>query len=172
MNIQEFKENPHLKEFEIEDDFNDNLLKGFLCRQQGNIYGTILITHINGDETEQLIYGVPKINYPFDRNGIFRYPKFDSCTWFSKLDGTNILSFCYSHNGQEFITYKTRLTPIVKDMKFGNFKKMWEEILERYPQIPLLVSPERSLSFELYGALNKHLILYKRLVLFRLILRL
>lgn len=161
LNAKDILDNSTSQPFEVLDTFNNNMLAGYLCRQQGDLYGSLLINKINNEETEQVIYGTPKLHYPFDKNGKFNNNlDFTECLWFEKLDGTNILGFAYKHENKTYVTYKTRLTPVVKDMKFGNFKQMLEEMLLRYPEIPKLITLERSLSFELYGALNKHLILY------------
>lgn len=149
-------------EFEEEDVFNKgNVLRGYICRRSTELYGALLITHLNGDECPQLIYGTPKMHYPFDKLGRYTFPSAKLIEVFEKLDGTNILAFRYNHNGRKYQTYKTRLTPTVRSGRFGDFYHMWLEMLEKYPQIEkVCFANECNVSFELYGARNKHLLWY------------
>jgi hypothetical protein len=152
----------HLAPFETEDNFNNNILKGFLCRVGDHRYGAIYLTHINDIEEPQLIYATPKLHYPFDSAGTYRFPPAKRVEVYEKLDGTNILAYRYTCKGQTYLTYKLRLTAVVRDSRFGPFLDFWREMLKRYPDIPRLPEiNDCNISFELYGALNKHLILYK-----------
>ena len=152
-----------LKTFEnIQDPFNpDNYLTGQINITQGDNYGQLLLTQINGKEcSPQVIYSTPKMHYPFNKNNEFYFGYLEnSAPAYHKLDGTNIIAYRYIFNGEEFITYKTRLNPVLGHNKFGNFLFMWKEMLQRYPNIPQLTE-KYNLSFELYGILNKHLVLY------------
>ena len=150
-----------LQEFEMEDTFNGHLLHGYLCRRPDHRYGALYLTHVNGEEETQLIFATPKLHYPFDRAGTYRFPLAREVLVFEKLDGTNILGFCYHWRGQSFLTYKLRLSPIVRNSPHGPFLDLWREILQQYPatqQLPALNGC--SISFELYGARNKHLVVY------------
>lgn len=146
-----------ISEFEIEDSFNaGNVLKGYLCRRADHRYGALLITSVNGEPTEQLIYATPKLHYPFDKNGDYHWPKCQEIKYYEKLDGTNILAYHYEHDGRDFVTFKTRLTPVVKDCGFGIFESMLRECLNDNPWVMEAVSenPTMNLSFELYGSRN------------------
>lgn len=149
-------------EFEEEDVFNKgNTLRGCICRRSTELYGALLITHIIGIEDLQLVYGTPKMHYPFDKLGRYNFPSAKLIEVFEKLDGTNILAFQYQHNGRVYQTYKTRLTPTVRSGRFGDFYGMWVELLEKYPQInKVCFTNGCNVSFELYGARNKHLLWY------------
>ncbi|MBM3234942.1 hypothetical protein FJZ31_01455 [Candidatus Poribacteria bacterium] len=152
----------HLAPFETEDNFNNNILRGFLCRVGDHRYGAIYLTHINDIEEPQLIYATPKLHYPFDSAGTYRFPPAKRVEVYEKLDGTNILAYRYNCKGQTYLTYKLRLTAVVRNSRFGPFLDFWREMLKRYPDIPRLPEiNDCNISFELYGALNKHLILYK-----------
>jgi len=152
----------HLAPFENEDIFNNNILRGFLCRVGDHRYGAIYLTHVNDVEEPQLIYATPKLRYPFDRAGTYRFPLAKRVEVYEKLDGTNILAYRYRCKGQTYLTYKLRLTAVVRNSRFGAFLDFWQEMLKRYPDIPrLLEINDCNISFELYGARNKHLILYK-----------
>ncbi|MHA1169308.1 MAG: hypothetical protein ACTSRU_15885 [Candidatus Hodarchaeales archaeon] len=152
-----------LKEFYLQDLFNDNMLEGVICRQADHRYGSLVIFRINDEKTEQIIWSTPKLHYPVDRDDNFHWPQriFD-VEAYEKLDGTNILAFHYTYKGKDFVTYKTRLTPIISDMSFGSFCSMWEEMLQEHPWIETAISdnPEFNLSFELYGSRNPITIKY------------
>jgi len=155
-----------LREFDVLDTFNGNQLSGFLCRRSDHRYGAMVIYYINGDPCEQVVWATPKQHYPFDKNGKFNWPQITEMQAWEKLDGTNILAYHYEYNGMNFVTYKTRLTPVVKDMGFGHFESMWRELLERENWIREVISsnPEYNLSFELYGQRNLITIQYKSLL--------
>ena len=150
-------------EFEEVDPYNpQNTVKGYINRRQGRLYGCIYITHINGKSCPQVIYGTPKMHYPFDKDMKWEFPEANHVEVFEKLDGTNILSYKYTDkNNNIFLTYKTRLRPFLGEGKFGNFKLLWNEILEKYPKIKEVAwNSEYNLSFELYGKRNKILVDY------------
>ncbi len=114
-----------LQEFEMEDTFNGHLLHGYLCRRPDHRYGALYLTHVNGEEEAQLIFATPKLHYPFDRAGTYRFPPAREVLVFEKLDRTNILGFCYHWRGQSFLTYKLRLSPIVRNSQHGPFLDLW-----------------------------------------------
>ena len=155
----------YVEPFEVVDIFNnDHILKGYICHKDGQYYGSMLITHINGMQTIDggiVIYGTPKQKYPFDKNGIWRFPPTEKITIYDKIDGTNVLGFRYIFRGKEYVSYKLRLTPVVRNSRFGNFLDMWKKMLEKYP-ISAQIKDHTSynFSFELYGNSNKHLIEY------------
>lgn len=161
--ILEVKEDV-LKEFSSFDSFNGNTIDGVLCRQSDYRYGSIVVFAVNGIETEpQVVYGTPKLEYPFDRNGTFHWPPINEVLLWDKLDGTNILAWSYKDsNGKEFLTYKTRLGPTLTETAYGSFLSMWMEMLERHSWIADAISsnPDYNLSFELYGSRNPITIKY------------
>jgi len=161
--LLDVKEN-EFKEFEQEDTFNDNILKGVICRRSDHRYGTLILFQINEEKTEQIIYCTPKIKYPFDRNGNYRWPKaIDELRAWSKLDGTNICAYHYEYKGKDYVTYKTRLKPVMANSKFGQFCSMWKELLDSQDWIEKLINnnPDYNLSFELYGSRNPITIKYE-----------
>lgn len=159
----------YLRAFHTIDPYNDNnTIDGYICCQSGNLYGSLVIYKINNQETNpQIIYTTPKLHYPFittKYKRIFIYPIFDKIKIYEKLDGTNIC--CYSYNdsyGKTYVTFKTRLSPVLTSNKFGNFKQLWDKILEQYPQLrepDVVKNKQYNLVYELYGKLNQHLITY------------
>ena len=149
------------KEFYISDDFNaGNTLEGYLCRQSTRFYGALLITHVNNVFEPQLIFCTPKLHYPFDKHGNYHFPKARKIEVRDKLDGTNILAYTYTLGGRTFIAYKTRLTVVVRDTEHYPFRALLDECID-YQAVQRLVEESGcNLSFELYGAKNKHLIEY------------
>ena len=167
--LLDVKEN-ELNSFIEKDPFNiNNTIEGYLCRRSDYRYGSLIIYKVNEKDVEsQIIYCTPKLHYPFsttdigDRN--YHWPKFKRVYVYSKLDGTNILCFSYSDiEGKRYITFKTRLTPVLKENKFGNFLEMWNDVLKMYSELKkpeVVLSGEYSLSFEMYGTRNPLLIKY------------
>jgi hypothetical protein len=153
-----------LQFFDVHDPFNDHQLEGYISRRGDHRYGALYITKIDGKPCPQRILATPKFPYPFDKNGMFRFPKnTKEVLAYEKLDGTNIFAYKYRIWGGDIcVTYKTRLLPVVGESRFGPFLTYWREILEKYPTIPDVVRryPGYGLSFELVGARNKHLIIY------------
>ncbi|RLF60619.1 MAG: hypothetical protein DRN25_02220 [Thermoplasmata archaeon] len=161
----------HTIKFKLNDIFNNNTIEGYINRRPGTLYGSMIIEKVNGKDTYQFIYATPKMSYPFDRKGEWNIPDYDKIEVYEKLDGTNILGYVYRDaEGNKFVTYKTRLRPILGESKFGNFYLLWKEILERYPEIPKeILKSNLNFSFELYGKKNRIFILYKTLLDTRLL---
>ncbi len=150
--------------FEVDDYFNPpNILSGFLCYKPDRRYGSLVILKVNGEECEQLILATPKLHYPFDKQGTYRWPEVKEIEFYDKLDGTNIFAYRYTFRGKEFITFKTRLTPIVKDSNFTNFRSMWMEYMDENYWVSEVIqeNPDYNLSFELYGSRNPITIKYE-----------
>ena len=149
--------------FEEVDVFNDNkVLKGYICHKDGQFYGSMIIAHINGIQTIEggiVVYGTPKQKYPFDRNGIWHFPPVEKINIYEKYDGTNVVSYRYIYRGQNYVSYKLRLTPVIHNSRWGNFLDMWKKMMIKYPIIRL-ATRRFDMSFELYGRQNKHLIEY------------
>ena len=156
-----------LRPFEEEDPFNKgNIVKGFICRTGDSRYGALVISNIGPWKVPQVVFGTPKIPYPFTPDGRWTFPKTREIRVFEKLDGTNILAFSYRGPGKSrYVSFKTRLMPFVGNRGQGDFLTLWRRMLEKYPQIPdLVLGGGHSLSFELYGAMNTHTIHYSNLL--------
>ncbi|MEO1171898.1 MAG: hypothetical protein AAFX94_07575 [Myxococcota bacterium] len=152
-----------LQPFTMADPFNGNSeVSGFLCSKPDHRYGALAITHVDGAPAFQIVAATPKLHYPFDRDGVFRFPPVKKVTVYDKLDGTNVLGFCYSDaEGQKRYSFKLRLSPFVRNGKYGAFLDLWSELLGRYPDLERLAARNGvNVSFEMYGARNTHLIEY------------
>jgi hypothetical protein len=150
-----------VQEFEVDDPFNRHVLRGYICRRPDHRYGAMYLTHVNGEEAPQLILATPKLHYPFDRAGTYRFPPAREVLIYEKFDGTNVLAFFYQWRSQKYLTFKLRLSPVIRNSRHGPFLDLWQEVLQAHPEIPRL--PEINgcaISFELYGARNKHLVVY------------
>lgn len=157
-----------LEPFSVQDPFNPNFLEGYICKIGDHRYGSLILMRVNNvDVTPQIIYCTPKLHYPFSTNDVgernFHW-KLDVAYVYNKWDGTNICAYSYAdEKGNRFLTYKTRLTPVLRESKFGSFKNLWQEMIEKYDLvngISCVLSGEYTLSFELYGYRNPILIQY------------
>ncbi len=149
-------------EFRATDPFNpQNHVEGQISFSRDRRYGSLQIKKINGEPADQpLIFGTPKIAYPFGLGHNYRFPSADRIYRFRKYDGTNIFMYRYKNNGREYITFKVRLFPFLR----GRYITMWKHILRKYRQITELfkMNPDvTGFSFELYGSDNPHMIQYK-----------
>ena len=153
-----------LKHFSVIDPFNGFNLEGYLSVSE-QLYGSMVIFKIDNYLTEQIVIGTPKQKYPFNKLGKFSFPEAKYINVYEKYDGTNILSYGYRLGDKLYITFKTRLNPILGSTPWGNFHDMWKEVLETFPEITELSEIHAkkgfNLSFELWGARNKHLIEYE-----------
>ena len=151
------------------DPFNPkNEVEGWISRKPNEYYGALLITRVNGRTVApQLVMGSPKMHYPFvsraDGTRNYTFPSAKSIESYVKLDGTNVLAYMYEAGGWQFMSFKTRLRPFVRNGRFGAFLGMWNEVARAH--FDLIRDAMRrhtcNLSFEMYGARNRHLIVYE-----------
>ncbi len=154
-----------LQPFDVDDPFNDKLrLRGFVCQKPDYRYGALAITHVGEAEMPQVVLATPKLHYPFGKDGFFHFLPIKSIHLYEKLDGTNVLAYRYRDgDGQWRLTYKLRLSPTLRNSRWGPFLDMWRELLRTHSTIPQLVEANGChISFEMYGARNPHLVLYER----------
>ena len=149
-------------EFSATDPFNPkNHVEGKISFRKDKYYGSVKINKINCESVEQpLIFGTPKIAYPFGLGHNYRFPSAEQIYRFRKYDGTNIFMYRYKYKGMVYTTFKVRLFPFLR----GRYITMWRYILRKYPQITELfrMNPDiTSFSFELYGSDNPHMIQYE-----------
>jgi hypothetical protein len=157
-------EEKYLTPFDTTDPFNGEIrLEGYLSQRPDHRYGALVITRVGEEPAPQLIYATPKLHYPFGKDGRFHFPPIERAMLYEKLDGTNVLAYQYRDaRGKEYLTYKLRLSAVLRNSKWGPFLDYWRELMERHPAIPQLVSKNNChISFEMYGARNAHLIQYE-----------
>ena len=153
-----------LQPFAVTDPFNDDLrLSGYLCQKPDHRYGALALLEVDGTSVPQLVLATPKLHYPFDRAGTFRFPVVRRIHLYEKLDGTNVLAYRYYDGaGVWHLSYKLRLSPVLRNSKWGEFLDLWQEMLQQHPALPQLVEAnDCHVSFELYGGRNTHLIMYE-----------
>lgn len=153
-----------LQPFDVTDPFNDEVrLEGFLCQRPDHRYGALALLRVAGEPAPQRIFATPKLHYPFGKDGRFFFPPIQSVHLYEKLDGTNVLAYTYvDAAGRRRLTYKLRLSAVLRNSKWGPFLDYWRELLARHPDLPDLVEHNGChLSFEMYGARNAHLIAYE-----------
>ena len=153
-------------EFSKTDPFNlQNHIEGQISFSKDRRYGALQIKKINGEPADQpLIFGTPKIAYPFGLGHNYRFPSAEWIHRFRKYDGTNIFMYRYRYNGMAYITFKVRLFPFLR----GRYITMWKSMRRKYPQITELfkMNPDvTGFSFELYGSDNPHIIQYENVQL-------
>lgn len=136
--------------FDEVDPFNsENQVRGFIVRSRRR-RGDLQITHVNGEPCAQYVHATPKIPLLEPASAL---PEFERAHVFEKLDGTNILLFRYRDaSGRDFVSYKTRLSPFLRPLPYGDFVALWRQILERYaaPMAELVAAPHH-FGFELFG---------------------
>lgn len=152
-----------LQPFDVADPFSGLRLEGYLSLKPDHRYGALALLKVDEREAPQRILATPKLRYPFDRSGAFHFPSVREIDIYEKIDGTNILAYRLRDGENKWhVTYKLRLSPVLRNGKWGHFLDMWQEMLERYPQIPELpVINDCALSFELFGSRNALLMLYE-----------
>jgi hypothetical protein len=152
-----------LQPFDVEDPFSGLRLEGYLSLKPDHRYGAMALLKVDEREAPQRILATPKLHYPFDRSGAFHFPPVRKIDIYEKIDGTNILAYrLRDADNRWHVTYKLRLSPVLRNGKWGHFLDMWKEMLDRYPQIPELpVINDCALSFELFGSRNALLMLYE-----------
>jgi hypothetical protein len=150
-------------EFSEIDPFNGFELSGYISRHGDHRYGAMVIVAVDEVPCEQVIFATPKLHYPFDKHGKYTWPTIDELQAFEKLDGTNILAYRYLHRGQIYVSYKTRLSPVLKQSQFGDFLSLWKECLKKNPWVEKAIAdnPDFNLSFELFGSRNPITIQYE-----------
>lgn len=175
------KKESDLKEFcELDIFNNNNKVRGYICvSSSSHTYGSLVIFEVNDVAVvPQVIFATPKLHYPFqskEEGREYHWPRFKAINVYDKLDGTNVCAYSYGDaSGNRYITFKTRLTPILRGGNFGDFAGMWQELIAAYPQLTLRHVPDvlngtYALSFELYGGRNPHLIQYHIPLDFRLL---
>ena len=163
------------KLYRNKDPFNpQNTIECDLSMTGGKYYGMMGINKVNGKKIDQqIIYGTPKLEYPFGRSGKYHFPSAkDEYISYKKYDGTNVFLYYYADDkGMIHITYKVRIFPFLR----GRFIPLWKRMINKY-KIELTTtllwnlnmhewegktySTIRGFSFELYGSDNPHMISY------------
>ena len=147
---------------------------GYLCRQESEKFGLLVITQLDGQARLEFVYAMPKIHYPYaketDAQGaeILRVeipvpPDAVDARFTHKLDGTAIIFYPLSSpDGQVLeVIPRTRLQPVISPSRWGNWTALLDEAMPDRTAIEQAVTDERVvLIFELWGYRNAHLVEY------------
>ena len=100
---------------DVEDPFNPgSTLTGHVLRAGGDEYGSLEITHVNGQEAPQRYLATPKAAYPYRRNHSWLLNRADNIRSFVKYDGTNICQYAYRDaDGETYVTFMLCTRPIL-----------------------------------------------------------
>lgn len=166
------------KKFHFES-IEGNKIEGRISLERDHRLGALLITEVNKEKTNYIIWGMPKIYYPYcrerqgqiDRENVQRedidFEEFSDqaqeVIFREKVDGTNVTWFPLRNTEGEIIEVipKTRLGIINKPSDVHSTYDLLPEIYKMYPDIKKAVEElEMSLSFEVYGYRNPHTVKY------------
>lgn len=163
----------YIDDFSEEDPLNPcNKVSGFINRKKSLTGGSLLITNINGVDLNepQVIYGTPKLRYPYeegkDNRDYIKFPEHDRALLYEKFDGVNIMFYRYfDAEGKMFIAAKTKGTAFVKDGDFGDFLTLTKKVLDRENFLRKDITSHltegfQSVACELYGYEEPHLVKY------------
>jgi hypothetical protein len=136
--------------------------------------GALLIEGVDGEETGQFVYGIPKIHYPYRRDkeidlesvspdDIVLPTGYDRVLLRQKVDGTNVTFFSLlDREGNVLeVVPKTRQAVLNKPSQMHSVYDLLPDIHLMYPGIlPAARETKLSLSFEVYGYRNPHTLVY------------
>jgi len=136
--------------------------------------GALLIEGVDGETTEQFVYGIPKIHYPYRRDkeidlenvspdDIVLPTGYDKVLLRHKVDGTNVCWFpLLDREGNVLeVIPKTRQAVLNKPSQMHSVYDLLPDIHQMYPGIlPAVRETRLSLSFEVYGYRNPHTLVY------------
>ena len=128
-----------------------NEIEGYICKKSNRFLGSLVITQINGEPTEQFVQSMPKIEYFMDErdmNGV-GYA-------FEKLDGSCLIMYPLLKDGKIIeIVPKTRGRAVADSHFLDLYKKLDTTSIEKYYKWQ-----DGVLMFEMYGILNQHEIIH------------
>ena len=144
---------------DIPDPYNEgNTMSGFVNRRSGDEYGTLVVTHVNGQPAPQRIAGTPKASYPYSHHRDWLLLSAQDIKSFIKYDGTSVCQYSYQDAaGRRFTSFKLRTRPFIPP----RFQVLLDRTLGRYPAVAdLKLKENEAILYELYGAHNPILIQY------------
>eukprot|EP01125_Pyxidicula_operculata_P002454 TRINITY_DN12316_c0_g1_i1.p1 TRINITY_DN12316_c0_g1~~TRINITY_DN12316_c0_g1_i1.p1 ORF type:complete len:658 (-),score=188.38 TRINITY_DN12316_c0_g1_i1:35-2008(-) len=107
----------------LQDPFNpQNHLDGGICKHEGVYYGSVLIHSVNNVDLAKplVVFGVPKME---KRPKEFSQISSGVTSFYlsNKWNGENITAYKYPDGkGKEFVTFKPRGYPVIRDFKFSD----------------------------------------------------
>lgn len=155
--------------FDRQDPFNPkNQVAGYVCRKKGLMGGSLFITSVNGKPVKpQLIYGTPKLSYPYKPGTTDYLPlKAHSIYISEKWNGMNVLYFHYEDDkGIQHLTAKSKGAPFLANSEFGDFFDLTQEAIKKQSvwsefHRAWAKPGTAAVSFELCGSDEPHLVKY------------
>jgi len=136
--------------------------------------GALLIERVDGAETGQFVYGIPKIHYPYRQDkridlenvspdDIVLPAGYERVLLRQKVDGTNVTFFpLLDREGNVLeVVPKTRQAVLNKPSEMHSVYDLLPDIYQMYPGLlPAVRQTRLSLSFEVYGYRNPHTLIY------------
>lgn len=139
----------------------NNLIKGWICHNHNKYLGSLLIDEVNGNEHEQYIQSMPKIEYFNDERDICLNSEIcgyylNDAIAYEKLDGSCLIIYPLIEDGviKEIIP-KTRGRAVADSYFLELFDKVDKSSIYDYYRNNTGV-----LFFEMYGILNQHEIIH------------
>lgn len=143
---------------------------GYLCRQESEKLGMLVVTEMDGRPRLELIYAMPKIHYPYqvDQQGVTQIvipvtKNVVDARFTLKLDGTAIIFYPLTDPEGKVLEVvpRTRLQPVISPSRWGDWTSLLAEVLpDRRPVEQAIHDQNVVLVFELWGYRNPHLIKY------------
>lgn len=143
----------HLVEFENTTP-QGNEIEGYINKKPNQYLGSILITKLNGIETEQFILSMPKIHY-MESLSVYDGAKYYA---YEKLDGSCLILYPLLDKDGDLleIVPKSRNTAVADKFLIGMYKFIDKVRVRNF----FRNNKNITLFFELYGVLNQHEIFY------------
>lgn len=152
----------HIRKFQ-EKTPKGNCIEGYICRKPNRYLGSLLITKVNGESTNQFVQSMPKIEYFNDDRNISLMQE-DSWNWsevcaYEKLDGSCLIVYPLLDSDGFILEVvpKTRGRAVAD----SNFLKLYKKC-DRTPIYEYYYHKGKRgvLFFEMYGILNQHDIIH------------
>ena len=151
----------HLRRF-TETTPNGNYIKGWICKKSNRYLGSLLIDELNGEDHEQYVQSMPKIEYFNDERDICLDVDvcgtiFNDAIAYEKLDGSCLILYpILDKNGYiEEVVPKTRGRAVADSHFLSLFDKIDKSKIWSYYS-----NNKGILFFEMYGILNQHEIIH------------
>jgi len=138
----------HVSFFEEEDTFNPgNTITGAFCDEPGLMYGSLYIASVNKKFVPQKVFSYPSLGN-LDSETV---PTFKYIVVREKFEGFSVLGYKYTDGEKEFVTFKPRITEILRDTIGFPAASLWKKILKMYPHIPDAIMDNMNMVFEVFG---------------------
>lgn len=151
----------HLRRFS-EKTPEGNCIKGWICKKPNRYLGSLVIDEVNGEDHEQFVQSMPKIEYFNDERDICLDndecgKAFTDAVAFEKLDGSCLIIYPLLFEDGKImeIVPKTRGRAVADNHFLELFSKIDKSGIYKYYQHETGV-----LFFEMYGILNQHDIIH------------